>query len=167
MNEPPPYGEGADALERVRTMMQWTPQGRALGLEVTRIDNAKVWGRAPYKPELVGDPETGVIAGGVITTFLDQLCGMAAVLAMREPAIVATIDLRIDYMRPAEPGRDILAEAHCYKIGRNVAFVRAIAYEDAPESAIAHAASAFMVNPNAARRFGANLRDKSSREKKE
>lgn len=166
MSEPPPYGEGADVLERVRTMMQWTPQGRALGLEVTRIDNAKVWGRAPYKPELVGDPETGVIAGGVITSFLDQLCGMAAVLAMREPAIVATIDLRIDYMRPAEPGRDILAEAHCYKIGRNVAFVRAIAYEDAPENAIAHAASAFMVNSNAVRKFGANLGGKSAVEKK-
>jgi uncharacterized protein (TIGR00369 family) len=158
MAELPPYGEGADVLERVRAMMQWTPQGRALGLEVTRLEGAKVWGRAPYRPELVGDPATGVIAGGVITTFLDQLCGMAAVLAMRAPAIVATIDLRIDYMRPAEPGRDVLAEAHCYKIGKNVAFVRAIAYEDAPENAIAHAASAFMVNPTAARKAGANLR---------
>lgn len=156
MSEPPPYGEGHDALERVRAMMQWTPQARALGLEVTRFEGARVWGCAPYKPELVGDPETGVIAGGVITTFLDQLCGMAAVLAMREPAIVATIDLRIDYMRPAEPGCDILAEAHCYKIGRNVAFVRAIAYEEAPENAIAHATSAFMANPGAARKVGAN-----------
>src|SRR5262249_45063907 len=101
-------------------MMQWTPQGRALGLEVTKLEGAQVWGRAPYKAEFVGDPETGVVAGGVITTFLDQLCGMAAVLAMKEPAIVATIDLRIDYMRAAVPQRDVLAEAHCYKIGRNV-----------------------------------------------
>lgn len=157
-DDPPPYGAGDDVLGRVRTMMQWTPQGRALGLEITRLEGVKVWGRAPYKPELIGDPESGVIAGGVITTFLDQLCGMAAVLAMREPSIVATIDLRIDYMRPAEPGRDVLAEAHCYKIGRNVAFVRAIAYEESPDNAIAHAASAFMVNPAAARKAGANLR---------
>jgi uncharacterized protein (TIGR00369 family) len=154
------YGQGEDALERVRAMMQWTPQGRALGIEVTRLEGTRVWGRAPYKPELVGDPETGVIAGGVITTLLDQLCGMAAVLAMREPAIVATIDMRIDYMRPAEPGRDVLAEAHCYKIGRNVAFVRAVAFEASPDNPIAHAASAFMLNAGAGRKMGANLREK-------
>lgn len=153
----PPYGDGADALERVRTMMQWTPHGRALGLELVKLEAGKVFGRVPYRAELIGDPETGSIAGGVVTTLLDQLCGMAAMLAMREAAIVATIDLRIDYMRPAQTGRDILAQAHCYKIGRNVAFVRAIAYEDSAENAVAHAAAAFMVNPTATRKIGANL----------
>jgi uncharacterized protein (TIGR00369 family) len=160
MNEKTEYGQGADAAERVRAMMEWTPQGRALGLEVTRLEGARVFGRAPYKAELVGDPETGVIAGGVITTFLDQLCGMAAVLAMKEPSMVATIDIRIDYMRPATPGRDVLAEAHCYRVGRNVAFVRAVAYEDGPDNPIAHATSTFMLN--ATRKFGANLREKTS-----
>ncbi len=157
VGQTPPYGAGEDAFERVRMMMQWTPQGRALGLELVRIDNGKIVGRAPYKPDLVGNPETGVLAGGVITTILDQVCGMAAVLAMREPAVVATIDLRIDYMRAAAAGRDVFAEAHCYKIGRNVAFVREIAFEDTPADAIAHAASAFMVNPGSARKIGANL----------
>jgi acyl-coenzyme A thioesterase PaaI-like protein len=90
------YGDGGDVFERVRTMMQWTPQGRALGFEVTKLEGNHVWGRAPYKQELIGDPETGVIAGGVITTFLDQLCGMAAVLAMKAPSIVATIDMLQD-----------------------------------------------------------------------
>jgi len=154
------YGEGGDVFERVKTMMQWTPQGRALGLEVTKLEGNHVWGRCPYKPELIGDPETGVIAGGVITTFLDQLCGMAAVLAMRDPAMVATIDIRIDYMRAATPGKDVLAEAHCYKIGKNVAFVRAVAFEASADNPIAHATSTFMIN--ATRKVGANLREKKS-----
>lgn len=154
------YGQGADALERVRMMTQWTPQGRALGIEVTKLEGSKVCGRVPYKPELIGDPETGVIAGGVITTFLDQLSGMAAVLAMREPTTVATIDIRIDYMRGAEPGRDVLAEAHCYKIGKNVAFVRAVAFEESADNPIAHAAAAFMLNTQ--RQFGANAREKKA-----
>jgi uncharacterized protein (TIGR00369 family) len=155
-----PYGQGDDALERVRTMMQWTPQGRALGIDVTRIEGGKVWGRVPYRPELVGDPETGVIAGGVLTTFLDQLSGMAAVLAMPVPTTVATIDIRIDYMRAAIPGRDIHAEAHCTKLGRNVAFIRAIAFEEDVSDPIAHATAAFMVNSSAGRKIGANLRKK-------
>lgn len=152
------YGEGDDVFERIKTMMQFTPQGRALGFELTRLEGSKVCGRVPYKPELIGDPETGVIAGGVITTFLDQLSGMATVLVMNEPSMVATIDIRIDYMRAATPGRDVMAEAHCYKIGRNVAFVRAIAYEDSLDNPIAHATSTFMVN--ATRKIGANLREK-------
>jgi uncharacterized protein (TIGR00369 family) len=154
------YGEGGDVFERVQAMMKWTPQGQALGFEVTKLKGNHVWGRAPYKPELIGDPETGVIAGGVITTFLDQLCGMAAVLAMKAPSMVATIDIRIDYMRAATPGRDVLAEAHCYKIGRNVAFVRAVAFEDDAGNPIAHATATFMVN--ATRKFGANLREKKT-----
>lgn len=161
MSGEPDYGEGGDVFERVKTMMQWTPQGRALGLELTGLEGNKVSGCVPYKPELVGDPETGVIAGGVITTFLDQLSGMATVLAMKDPAMVATIDIRIDYMRAATPGRDVLAEAHCYKIGRNVAFVRAIAFEDTIDNPIAHATSTFMVN--ATRKFGANLREKKKK----
>lgn len=156
----PPYGEGGGGLERVRTMMQWTPQGRALGIEVTRIEGGRVWGRVPYRAELVGDPETGIIAGGVLTTFLDQVCGMAAILAMTEPTTVATIDIRIDYMRPAVPGRDVLAAAHCTKLGRSVAFVRAVAFEDEESNPIAHAVATFMINSSGGRKIGANLRKK-------
>jgi uncharacterized protein (TIGR00369 family) len=157
---PPGYGEGDSRLERVRAMVQFTPQARALGVEITRLERARAWGKVPYKPEFVGDPDTGVIAGGVLTAFLDQLSGTAVIAAMDEPVIIATIDLRIDYMRPATPGRDVLAEAHCYKIGKSVGFVRAVAYEDAPDNPIAHAVAAFMVNSDAGRKPGANLRER-------
>lgn len=128
-------------------MMRFTPQGRALGLSLTRVEGPRVWGKVPYRADLVGDPDTGVIAGGVVTTLLDQLCGMAAVAGMPTPTLVATIDLRIDYMRAAIPGRDVLAEAHCVKLTRNVAFIRAIAFEDTPDNPIAHASATFMIDP--------------------
>jgi uncharacterized protein (TIGR00369 family) len=157
-DQPPAYGTGENPLSRAQAMIQFTPQARALGIEITGIGKARVEGRVPYKPEFVGDPDTGIIAGGVITTFLDHICGTAAVAAMDEPTIVATIDLRIDYMRPATPGRDVRAEAHCYKIGKSVAFVRAVAFEDSPDNPIANAVSTFMVSPN--RKPGANLRER-------
>lgn len=159
-DDPASYAASDDSLQRVRAMIQFTPQARALGMEMVRIEPARVWGRVPYREELIGDPETGVIAGGVITTFLDTLCGTAAVAAMEQPTTVATIDLRIDYMRGATPERDVLAEAHCYKLGRSIAFVRAVAYEDTPDNPIAHVAAAFMVNSSEGRKFGANLRKK-------
>ena len=82
-------------------------------------------GDSALKERLVGDPDTGVIHGGVLTAFLDNLCGTAASSALSKPRFVATLDLRIDYMRPAEQGRDIIGEAECYHQTRNICFTRA------------------------------------------
>jgi len=146
-----PHQPTADALQRMKAMMQFTPQARALGIDVTRIEEGRVWGHVPYRTELVGDPDTGVIAGGVVTTLLDQLCGVAAVLAQAHPTSVATIDLRIDYMRPAEVGHDVQAEAQCFKLTRHVAFVRAIAYDRDAADPLAHATATFMLDSSAGR----------------
>ena len=146
------YGAGDSAVDRVNAMIRFTPQAQALGVEVTKVAKGRAWGRVPYRAELIGDPDTGVIAGGVLTTFLDQLCGAAAILAMDEPTIVATIDLRIDYMRGAQSGRDVLAEAHCTKLGKTIAFVRATAYEDNPDNPIAYVSAAFAITGKAIRR---------------
>jgi hypothetical protein len=64
----------------------------------------------PYDEKLIGDPDTGVIAGGVVTALLDHACGQAVHTGLTEFKTIATLDLRIDYMRPAEPGRDIFAK---------------------------------------------------------
>ncbi len=139
-------------FERMRpiaqAMMEAVPQARALGMEVLDIQRGKAWGKAPYRADLVGDPTTGVIAGGVITTLLDNLCGVAVVSALDRFSTTATLDLRIDYMRPAEPGRDILAMAHCYKVSRTVAFVRAVAYEHHDDDPVANATAVFMLGAN-------------------
>ena len=64
---------------------------------------------------------------------------------------IATLDLRIDYMRPAEPGKTIKAHAHCYKVTQNVAFVRGAAYHDENEDEpIATSVGTFMLAANRA-----------------
>ena len=113
--------------------------------------------RAPYAEHLVGDPDTGVIHGGVITAMLDNACGRAVHLARLEAGVdadgsIATLDLRIDYMSSAEPGKDLYAEAHCYRLTRNVAFVRASAYTDSLEDPVATAVGAFMLGTPSERR---------------
>jgi len=105
----------------------------------------------------VGDPETGVIAGGVVTTLLDHACGQAVFAALGQPTSSATRDLRIDYMRPSRPGLDIHATAHCYKLTRSVAFLRGVAYDEDPGDPVAAAQAAFMLDSNAGRAPGANL----------
>jgi len=123
------------------------PHARAIGMTLVRHDDQGSVVRVPYAEHLVGDPDTGVIHGGVLTALLDNTCG----IAVRPPAggegdiSIATLDLRIDYMGPAEPHRDIFAEAVCFKRTRNIAFVRACAYQDSPAEPIATCVASFML----------------------
>jgi uncharacterized protein (TIGR00369 family) len=151
-----------DHLEIMRQvahgMNQGSPQARALGFETVSLDHATAVVKVPYSDRLVGDPDTGVIAGGVVTTLLDHCCGQAAHAALDSFKYIATLDLRIDYMRAAEPGKDVFAKAHCFKVTKNVAFVRAVAYDDDPEDPVAAATAAFMLDSSAGKKPGANYK---------
>jgi len=58
---------------------------------------------------------------------------------------MATLDIRIDYMKPATPGEDLYVESECYKVTRNVAFVRAFAWQDDIDDPVATSVAAFML----------------------
>ena len=83
----------------------------------------------------------------MITALLDHVCGLAVTSRSLEGGFLstATLDLRIDYMRPAAPRADVTASAHCYKLTRNIAFVRAHAFDADPEDPIATAQAAFVL----------------------
>ena len=153
-----------DIMRQVASAMnEGSPQARALGFQSVSLDKATAVLKVPYDKKLVGDPDTGVIAGGVVTTLLDHCCGQAAHAALDEFKFIATLDLRIDYMRAAEPGKDIFARAHCFKVTRNVAFVRAVAYETDPDDPVAAATAAFMLDSSAGRKPGANFKPRKDR----
>jgi uncharacterized protein (TIGR00369 family) len=132
--------------ENLELMTGGIPWGRRMSFRVTKLEKGRVWGLQPWKERLVGDPDTGVIHGGVLTAFLDNLSGMAASSSLNEARFVSTLDLRIDYMRPAEPKREIIGEAECYHITRNVCFTHAWAYHENRDKVIATAAGAFAIN---------------------
>ncbi len=129
-----------------QTIVQGSPHARALGLEFVSLEPGEAVIRCPYRPELVGDAQTGVIAGGVVTTLLDHCCGIAVMAAMQTYRPGATLNLHIDYLRSAEPGQAVHAHAHCYKLTRSVAFVRATAYDRERECPIATAQASFMLD---------------------
>jgi uncharacterized protein (TIGR00369 family) len=117
----------------------------SLGGEVLEVSKGFSRTRLPYAAHLVGDPDTGIVHGGVITAMLDQTCGIAVGSALKEFIPFATLDLRIDYMKPAEPHCDIFIEAECLKVTHEIAFTRGIAYQDSREAPIALSTGAFML----------------------
>lgn len=138
-------GTPADWLKHATRMMGQTPYIEKIGAEMLEIGASEARARLAYKPELVGDPDTGVVHGGVITGLLDHMGGAAVMAALPEPVPIATLDLRIDYMKPAKPGADIFAEARCLKVTREIAFVRGSAYQDDPANPIANCTAAFIL----------------------
>ncbi len=135
----------------IRGFTTGIPHNVALGIECTHVGEARSTFVLHYDPKLVGNPDTGTIHGGAITALLDGASGAAVFAAMTEWRPIATIDLRIDYLRAAEPPRDVIARAHCYKVTRNVAFVRAVAFHDDEHDPIASSAATFMLGTKSGR----------------
>lgn len=129
-------------------MTSYTPHARYLGLRVLETGPGYGICALPYREEIIGDPRRRVVFGGAITTLIDHASGLAVACALEELTSVATIDLRVDYLRAAEPGVELYARADCYRLTRNVAFVRAAAYERRAEDPFASALGAFMVGAN-------------------
>ncbi len=136
-----------------RNFNRIVPHNQALGMEMVALEDGAARMRLPYSLDLVGNPETGVLHGGPITTLMDACCGAAVFMKLPSPVPIATLDLRIDYLRPATAGRDVLAFATCFRLTRNVAFVRGVAYhaETGEDDPIAAAAGAFMLATHASR----------------
>ncbi|MEE8310821.1 MAG: PaaI family thioesterase [Candidatus Binatia bacterium] len=124
------------------------PHCRYLGIEMVSAWPREATARVPYREELVGDPSRGVVFGGVITTLIDQTCGVATLCSLEELAAIATIDLRIDYLRAAEPGLDLVCRAECYKLTKHVAFLRAVAFDRSIDDPFASTVGTFMVGAN-------------------
>jgi len=126
-------------------LVEGTPHARKLGIKFVAIDKGLGTLSMPYNVELIGNPKSRVIAGGAVTTLLDQACGMAAIAGFDGFAQLATLSLRIDYQRSASVGETVIAEAVCYKTTRHVAFIRAVAHDGDPDDPIATAQSCFML----------------------
>ena len=110
------------------------PQNKALGMKLISMEGHRLTVRLPYDARLVGNPETGVLHGGAITTLMDSTAGSAVFLRLMQPIPVATLDLRIDYLKPATPPKDVLARAECFKSTEHVAFVRCECFHEDDES---------------------------------
>lgn len=123
----------------------FVPHNRELGFEIVEVGpGAAVVARLPFDERLVGNPDDGLLHGGAITTLLDAAGGAAVYVRLGVPRPIATLDLRIDYLKPAARGA-VFARAECIKVTRNVGFVRMTAYQEDPADPVALGTATFML----------------------
>lgn len=132
-------------IARIIRIFEAVPHVRELGMTVIDLHHGYGQMRVPCTDRLVGNPKTGVIHGGVITSFLDTLSGLVVMASVPENTPLATLDLRIDYLRPALSQQDIFGSAECYGVTESIAFVRGTAYQDTFRKPIANCTGTFML----------------------
>lgn len=122
------------------------PHMREIGARVTAIDRGRGSMMLPARPDWLGDPVRGLMHPGALTVLADSACGLAVGSTVEKRIPFATLDLRMDYLRPAGPDRDTHCEAECYRLSRSVAFTRARVFQDDPAEPIAVAQGTFMLS---------------------
>jgi uncharacterized protein (TIGR00369 family) len=125
-----------------REFTQYVVLNQEMGITIGDLGDGRATAHLPWAAELVGDPCTGVLHPGVLSVLLDATCGLACFQGLDAPMPIATLDLRIDMLRPATPRQDLVAEAWCTRVGRSVVFVQGRALAGGVE--IATCAASFM-----------------------
>jgi len=138
-----------DTQQITETMRAASPHMRELQVHFVQMGEGVAIAKVDYRDELVGDPVTGVLHGGVVTTLLDIAAGMSVISKLGKPTAVATLDLRIDYLRPSTVQEPLHARVECYKLTRQVAFVRGVTYNHREDDPVASMAGTFMLDAGA------------------
>ena len=106
--------------ELTRVMEELIPFNRFLGIRCEEVREGYARLRIPFREELVGDPMRPALHGGVLSALADTAGGAAVWTGLRDArGRVSTIDLRVDYLRPARLA-DVVCEATVVRQGNRV-----------------------------------------------
>ena len=133
-----------DLLDRMSKLFVSLPHSRALDLQYVGTDGQHALLKVAWRADLVGNPETGAINGGVITTLVDTTSAVAVTARLSDIETIATLDLRIDYLTTASSDQPLFCRAECYRLTRHIAFTRAVCFHTHPSEPIAHGVATFM-----------------------
>ena len=144
MSEPDPK-----SIERFdpKLFMDYVRRGGHSGaLGIDYVGHGDDWAELslPYDERLIGMAESGIIASGPIVSLMDMATSLAIWIRLGKFRHQATLDLRVDYLRPARPGNAIVGRGICYGVTRSVGFVRGLAHDGDPDDPVASVTGTFM-----------------------
>jgi len=101
--------------------------------------------RFPFRPELIGDVRSGNWHGGVIATALDAAGGMAAASLLKSKADqLATLDIRVDYLKPNR-SEAIIVTGEVIRSGNSSIVTNLQAFNETTEELLADGRAVFSV----------------------
>jgi uncharacterized protein (TIGR00369 family) len=101
-------------FSKLKEFLQEIPFNALVGLKLLRLHKDGVTIECAMRPELLNG--NGVMHGGVTATLADVAVGMALARHLGRPRAAATVEMKINYLRPVAHGK-ITARAHLVKVG--------------------------------------------------
>lgn len=144
-----PLGDGSFDPLALIGMMARNGHNRLLGVGYHAHGADWVELSLPYQERLASDAASGILASGPIVTLMDMATSLSIWLKRGVFQPQATLDLRIDYLRPATPGRTVIGRGECYRLTKSIAFVRGQAHDGDPDRPVAHVAGTYMFTAGA------------------
>lgn len=131
-----------DPFERLKNV---TPRGHHALLGIYHVADGPDWAElaCPFAPGFMMDAESELVSSGPVISLIDAACGSAIIARTRLWRPMATLDLRVDYLRAARAGQDLHARGTCYHVTRKVAFTRCDVHDGAAEDPVAFATASF------------------------
>ena len=119
------------SAEDIQAQFDGSPFMSFLGLRVARVDHerAELTVTMPMRPEIERGAGTRQFHGGPIAAFIDCVGDFA--VALVTGGGVPTINIRIDYLKPAV-GTSLTGTARVRRAGRTVTVVDVDVYDEAP-----------------------------------
>ncbi|MBC7192020.1 PaaI family thioesterase [Marinobacter sp.] len=153
--------------KREQIAQMWNARGKGLishmELEIEEVSTEGVKVRMPFNPDFCVDREQTLLHGGILTALLDSVFGLANFVAIEGVSTMATLDLRVDYLRPAHSRADIIVRAHCFRQTRHIAFNSGSIWFDGHEDAeIARGSASFALTHGETSMFEAIRKGKAS-----
>ncbi|MDD9894034.1 MAG: PaaI family thioesterase [Gammaproteobacteria bacterium] len=128
------------------------PHCAALGLQVVEHSLGYVKLELQPRPEFKSHSSVQVLHSSVVSSMADSVSGLAAMASKAEIVPLATLDLHVDYLKPASSENTLFAEAECFKRTKNVAFVRGVLWQENSENVVANITASFMLDTANTRR---------------
>jgi uncharacterized protein (TIGR00369 family) len=114
------------------------------GMSITELTSDAAIVELPFREDWLVDIERGLIHPGIVTTLVDSACGAAVIARIGTLEPIATLDLRMDYLRVARRDLPVYCRAECHRLTPIIAFARATVWQDDREQPIAQSQGAFM-----------------------
>jgi uncharacterized protein (TIGR00369 family) len=121
------------------------PYARFLGM-TARIEGGVLTGVLPFSAHLVGNPIIPALHGGVVGGFLELTALAELAASAQDGHAPRTVDITIDYLRPAKGLTTTYARAEVIKRGRRVANIQVTAWQENPAAPVATLRGHFVLN---------------------
>ena len=131
------------AFKTLEAFIARVPYARFLGLRV-ELAGDEMTAILPFAQHLIGNPMLPALHGGVIGAFMEMTALAQLSLAQPERRVPKTIDITIEYLRPAR-AQPSFARAILRKVGRRVANVQVECWQDSRAQPVAGMTGHFLL----------------------